>query len=724
MPTAQQGGIQSLSAPAQAGGGLFDTPVTVLRGVSAKRKAQLAKLDIRTVFDLISHFPRDYEDWTDLHPLKDLREGEEMAFKARVARQPTLNRKGRLSMLRTVLRDDESAIKAIWFNQPYLADQLVKDETYVFRGRVRVRGLDVTVQNPSFEKISQDTDKAPPKIRARYRLTAGLSQGVLRGFIEQALKVLIGHLPESLPDEVRRAHQLTAVDFAYSRIHNPASLAEAELCRRRLAFEELFLIQAGLRLLRRRSALTATAPAISLPAAERQTFRNVVNRLPFELTTAQKKAINEVVADLARSQPMNRLVQGDVGSGKTVVAAMALLTAALAGYQGVMMAPTSILAAQHFVTLSQLLGQALNQAGLGIALLTGSVSAAERRKILAGLADGSVAVLVGTHAVIEDKVQFRNLALAVTDEQHRFGVRQRTLLATGATAAGRQPPSAHVLVMSATPIPRTLALILYGDLDLSIINEKPVGRQPIKTYTATSRDRQRLDKMLRREVEAGNKCYIVCPQIEESEETDTAGNGVLSAEAAYARLRQTLPDLKTGLLHGALKAKEKQAVMDGFMGSDVDILVATTVIEVGVDQPEATLMIIENAERFGLSQLHQLRGRIGRGDKPSICVLVSDVGEGVARERLRTLCHSDDGFLLAEKDLELRGPGDFFGTRQHGLPDLHAANLYQDAALLKEVQTAIDNVLAEDPDLTSPPNRRIVTSLQSRYQEVFPNIGL
>lgn len=755
MPAAS-GGIQALSAAsAPTGGGLFDTPVTVLRGVSAKRKAQLAKLNIQTVFDLISHFPRDYEDWTDLRPLKDLREGEEMAFEARVARQPSLTRKGRLSMLRTVLRDEESAIKAIWFNQPYLADQLVKDETYIFRGKVRIKGLDVTVQNPSFEKKLPDSTTAP-RIRARYRLTAGLSQGVIRGFIEQALKLLLGHLPEPLPDEIRREHQLTAIDFAYSRIHNPASLAEAELCRRRLAFEELFLIQAGLRLLRRRSALAATAPPINLTAAQRQAFRDAVHGLPFKLTTAQKKAVNEVVADLNRAQPMNRLVQGDVGSGKTVVAALALLTTALAGYQGVMMAPTSILAAQHFATLTQLLGLVLQQAGLEIALLTGSVRAAERRRILAGLTDGSIAILIGTHAVIEDKVRFRNLALAVTDEQHRFGVRQRTLLATGAAplaaensetaaataAAGTiqppsaaataseasagtvQPPSAHVLVMSATPIPRTLALILYGDLDLSIIHEKPAGRQPIKTYTATSRDRARLDKLLRREVEAGGKCYVVCPQIEETEETAGAANGVLSAEAAYARLQQTLPDLKLGLLHGSLKAKEKQTVMDGFMDSEVDILVATTVIEVGVDQPRANLMIIENAERFGLSQLHQLRGRIGRGNQPSLCVLVSDVGEGVARERLRTLCHSDDGFLLAEKDLELRGPGDFFGTRQHGLPDFHAANLYQDTRLLKEVQTAVDNILAADPDLNTPPNRRVIQALQSRYQEVFPNIGL
>jgi len=397
--------------------------------------------------------------------------------------------------------------------------------------------------------------------------------------------------------------------------------------------------------------------------------------------------------------------------------------------------------------------------------LTGATKAADRRRILTGLQDGSIRILVGTHAVIEDRVQFKQLTLAVTDEQHRFGVRQRTLLAVSTPteasqtashcAASSKPASAHVLVMSATPIPRTLALILYGDLDLSIINEKPAGRQPIKTYTATSRDRERLDNLIRREVEAGRKVFVVCPQIEESETTDEEpdvpavktkvgsdnnslpangqlsantslpANGLMSAEAAYARLHdRAMPDLPVGLIHGDMKAKEKQQVMEAFTRGEVRILVATTVIEVGVDQPDATLMIIENAERFGLSQLHQLRGRIGRGSHPSICVLVSDCEEGIARERLRTLCHHDDGFLLAEKDLELRGPGDFFGTRQHGIPDFHAANLYQDTRLLKEVQESLDRLLDQDPDLSDLPNRRIVTALQARYREVFPNIGL
>jgi len=750
------------------GSGLFDTPVTVLRGVSGKRAATLARLSLVTLFDLITHFPRAYEDWSDLKTISQLTEGEDAVFVARVARQPSLMRKGRLSVLRTVLRDETAAVKAVWFNQPYLAEQLQKDAVYVFRGRIRRKGLDTSVQNPSFEKEQPEADK--PQIRPVYRLTTGLSQGVIRGLVDQSLRLLVGHLPEPLPDDLRRAHQLCAVDFAYSRIHHPASIEEAEICRRRLAFEEMFLIQAGLRLLRRRSALSATACPILLTPDTQLQFDQVVDQLPFTLTRAQQKAVQEVLGDLSRPVPMNRLVQGDVGSGKTVVAALALLATALAGLQGVLMAPTAILAEQHARTLSQFLGST----GIEIALLTGATKAAERKRILAGLQDGSIRILVGTHAVIEDRVQFKQLALAVTDEQHRFGVRQRTLLAVSApadtvrsappdtvqstspdTVRSAPPASAHVLVMSATPIPRTLALILYGDLDLSIINEKPAGRQPIKTYTATSRDRERLDHLIRREVSAGRKVFVVCPQIEESEMTDedpgtpsvknqvgspdgpasasrpastsnpASPNGLMSAEAAYARLHdRSMPDLPIGLIHGDMKAKEKQQIMEAFTRGEIRVLVATTVIEVGVDQPEATLMIIENAERFGLSQLHQLRGRIGRGSHPSICVLVSDCEGGIARERLRTLCHHDDGFLLAEKDLELRGPGDFFGTRQHGIPDFHAANLYQDTRLLKEVQESLDRLLDQDPDLSAPPNRRIVTALQARYRDVFPNIGL
>lgn len=690
-------------------GGLFNTPVTVLRGISAKRAAILAKLPLVTVFDLITHFPRSYEDWSDIKTIRDLTQGEDIAFVARVGRQPSLLRKGRLTVLSTVLRDETDAVKAVWFNQPYLADQLKKDETFVFRGRLRGSGHNVSVQNPLFDK--KPDEAAKPAIRPVYRLTAGLSQGVLRGLIDQALKMLVGHLPEPLPDDVRREHQLCAVDFAYSRIHHPASLEEAELCRRRLAFEELFLIQAGLRILRRRTALSASAPPVALTDQAKATFDQVVKSLPFTLTNAQNKAVREMLSDLSRPQPMNRLVQGDVGSGKTAVAALGLLATALSGHQGVLMAPTSILAAQHAETLTKLLAPA----GLQIALLTGATKLTDRRRILADLADGRIQILIGTHAVIEDKVQFANLALAVTDEQHRFGVRQRTLLSSA---------SAHVLVMSATPIPRTLALILYGDLDLSIIDEKPAGRQPIKTYTATSRDRDRLDHLIRREVTAGRKVYVVCPQIEEGEQTEN-GTSLMSAQAAFERLKtKVMPDLSIGLLHGDLKPKEKQAVMTEFLNGGLSVLVSTTVIEVGVDQPDATLMIIENAERFGLSQLHQLRGRIGRGSHPSICVLVSDCDEGIARERLRTLCHHDDGFLLAEKDLELRGPGDFFGTRQHGIPDLHAANLYQDTRLLKNVQDALDRLFALDPDLETPQNRRLLTALTARYRDMFPNIGL
>ena len=696
----------------------FSQPVTLLPGVAGRRASLLHRLGIATWYDLLTWFPRDFEDWTAIIPLTDLAHGNDQAFVARVARKPALSRKGRLSMLQTVLRDETCALRAIWFNQPYLADKLIPDQWYLFRGKIKRAGKIFSVQNPAFE--SWDPETAGKKgIRPVYPLTEGLSQGVMRQLILAVLPKLIGLLPEPLPAQIRRENRLCAVDYAYSRIHQPSSWEEAEICRRRLAFEELFLLQSGLFLLGRSRQQSADSQPVRLEPQAAERLVALEAALPFQLTAAQQRTWREIQADLGQNRPMNRLVQGDVGSGKTVIAALAMLHCALGGSQAVMMAPTAILARQHHQTLNRLLAGS----GETIALLTGATPARERRQILSDLASGQTRLLVGTHALIEDQVRFSNLALAVTDEQHRFGVRQRIRLSKGAEAADEAASpgnSPHILVMSATPIPRTLALILYGDLDISVIDECPAGRQPIATYTAASADRPRIEALIRRFVQQGRQVYVVCPMIEENAETDLE-----SAVSTFNRLSQTaFPDLKLGLLHGNLKATAKDQIMDDFLNQEIQILVSTTVIEVGVDNPNAALMVIENSERFGLAQLHQLRGRIGRGEHRSVCILLSDSEDEIARERLRTLCHSADGFTIAEKDLELRGPGDFFGTRQHGLPPLRLANLYRDRELLQEVQDSLKQLLKSDPNLEKPENRSIRITLHTRYGNVFEQIGI
>ena len=691
---------------------LFSQPVARLPGVAGKRAALLHRLGIETWYDLISWFPRNFEDWTALAPISDLIDGVEQTFLARVARKPSLHRKGRLSVLRTVLRDEQGAIAAIWFNQPYLADRLEMDRWYQFRGRIKRSGSSPSVQNPAFENYDPQ-EAGNQGIRPVYPLTQGLSQGVMRQMIQNVLPRLAGNLPEPLPAWVRREHKLCAVDYAYSRIHQPASWEEAAICRRRLAFEELFLLQAGLFLLCRQRRDSSGGRPLQLDRSAESILQQVTAALPFHLTKAQQRVWSEIRRDLAGEQPMNRLVQGDVGSGKTVIAALAMLQCALCGMQAVLMAPTAILARQHHQTLNLL----LSGSGEEASLLTGATPAAQRRQILQDLADGHVRLLVGTHALIEERVRFNCLALAITDEQHRFGVRQRLRLGQG---TGDDPVTPHILVMSATPIPRTLALILYGDLDISVIDEMPAGRLPIETYTANSGDRGRVEQLIRRFAQEGRQTYVVCPMIEENADSDLE-----SAISTYNRLAQeSFPDLRLGLLHGGMKPAAKDRVMDDFMSGDIKILVSTTVVEVGVDNPNACLMVIENAERFGLAQMHQLRGRIGRGSQRSICILQSDTEDETARERLKTLCHAADGFTVAQKDLELRGPGDFFGTRQHGLPALRLANLYSDRDLLKEVQGCLEKLFAADPALEREENRMIRKTLEIRYSQMFSQVGI
>ena len=688
------------------------SPVTVLDGVSSRRQSLLAKLDVHTVLDMLMLYPRRYEDWTQLKPVSDLIDGQEEVFRATISRQPSLRRQGKRSTLRTVLRDDSAAIQAIWFNQPYLQEQLSKGSEAVFRGKIKRKGQSFEVTNPVIEAIDSEDDLSDIQyLHPVYPLTAGLTQGVLRKTIRQTLSRYVEKLPEALPVTIRREHKLCEIAYAYRQIHEPQDEVTYGIARRRLAFEELFMTQIGLRLIRRHTERDVQAIPLAIDANRKAVLERVVEDLPFKLTGAQNRVLNDILEDLKRKQPMSRLVQGDVGSGKTVVAALAMLYTALAGCQSVMMAPTSILAGQHYNTLQKLLAKS----GLTIAILTGQTRAAERREILAAVEAGTVDILVGTHAVLEDRVVFRSLALAVTDEQHRFGVRQRIRLAS------EEEQSPHVMVMSATPIPRTLGLILYGDLDISNIDEMPAGRKDILTYTARTTDYDRVLALVERQLAVGEQAYVICPLVKESEDA----TDLRSAEEVYAELQESqLAKYGIGLLHGQLKEKEKQAAMDSFMAGDTSVLVATTVVEVGVDNPNATVMLIMNAERFGLAALHQLRGRIGRGHLQSICILLSDVGEGLARERLRALCHTQSGFTIAERDLELRGPGDFFGTRQHGIPSFRIANLYEESELLAETSAAVTKLLEADPYLEDTENRRIRPALLRAFGLPLAQLGI
>ncbi len=690
----------------------FLEPVTVLDGVSARRAALLAKLGVETVLDLLMLYPRRYEDWTHLKQLDDLIDGQEEVFRAEIARTPALRRQGKRSTLRTVLRDDTAAISAIWFNQPYLQDRLIKGKEAIFRGKIKRQGQNFEVVNPVIEEIDGEEDASEiAYLHPVYPLTAGLTQGVVRKLVQTALKKYADLLPEAIPVSIRRRHRLCDIIYAYRMIHEPADETAYQIARRRLAFEELFMTQIGLRLIRRHHERDEKAVSLILDQAGEKKVHEAISSLPFELTSAQRRVIDDLRRDMLKERPMSRLVQGDVGSGKTVVAAIAMAHVAAAGYQSVMMAPTSILATQHWKTLSKLLAGS----NIRIALLTGQTPAAERRILLSAVSSGEIDVLVGTHAVLEDRVVFSRLALAVTDEQHRFGVRQRIKLARDESLAP------HVMVMSATPIPRTLGLILYGDLDISNIDEMPAGRKEILTYTATSQDYSRVLALIAKRLKEGEQAYVICPLVKESEE---AGD-LRSAEEVYAELADSpLAEFGVGLLHGQMKEKEKQASMQAFMEKKAGTLVATTVVEVGVDNPNATIMVILNAERFGLAELHQLRGRIGRGSLQSICILLSDVGEGLARERLRALCHMQSGFQIAEKDLELRGPGDFFGTRQHGIPAFRVANLYEEGDLLRETAEAVTSLLGEDPKLEEAENRRIRPALIRAFGLPMAQLGI
>lgn len=669
------------------------TDVRYIKGIGEQRAKALNKLGIATLHDLISWFPRKYDDRTQAKRIADLVPGEAACVEAMIASEPKVShvRRG-MDLIKVRAVDDSGVLDVTFFNQTWLKSSLQVGETYIFYGKAEGNLLRKTMASPVVEP--EHKREVTGRIVPVYPLTAGVSQLILSRSIRQGLDACADILPDALPDGVRQEHQLCRIGYAYENIHFPESPEALDLARRRLAFEELFLFTIGLKRLRNRRETVSVPPCKAVDMGE------FYNALPFTLTDAQRRCIEEAIADMRSGTPMNRLCQGDVGSGKTMVAAACAYFCVKNGRQAALMAPTEILAQQHYAGLAPLL-EAL---GIRCALLTGSTPAKTKRSILAQLAEGDIDFAIGTHALISGGVEFRDLGLVVTDEQHRFGVAQRSILA----AKGHHP---HILVMSATPIPRTLALILYGDLDVSIIDQLPPGRQPVDTFAVPGSYHQRLYAFIRKLVAEGRQAYIVCPQVSENEELPDERKAV----TAYAKMLQeaVFPDLKVAFVHGKMKPKEKDAVMSAFAAGDAHILVSTTVIEVGVDVPNAAVMVIENAERFGLSQLHQLRGRVGRGKHKSYCVLVSDNQNEETRQRLKVMTKTTDGFKIAEEDLRLRGPGDFFGQRQHGLPGLRIADIGCDTQLLKEAQEAAEKLLERDPELTAHP------ATAERVQELF-----
>ena len=679
------------------------TALTELPGIGPARAKKLEKLGLRTLGDLLGHFPQRYEDRRELYAIQRAPEGESCCVCAMVAETPTLSRirKG-MELVKVKAVDHTGTLYLTFFNQSYLKHALKPGEVYVFYGKVEAMGRRRSMTNPVFEP--EGTGKITGCILPVYPLTAGISNHLMVGLARRAVEDCAGETVEFLPHEVRMAHQLCHGEYAARNIHFPEDFEGLNLARRRLIFDELFTLTCGLALLKGRRS-RGSGRVLSGTRGE---FERL---LPFAPTGAQRRAMDDISADLASGRLMNRLVQGDVGSGKTAVAAFGAWLAAQNGTQCALMAPTELLAEQHARTLDDLLAPA----GIRVALFTGSVKGKEKKLLLSALAAGEIDLVVGTHALFSEGVVYRNLGLVIADEQHRFGVAQRAALAA---KGGDTPP--HILVMSATPIPRTLALIIYGDLDVSVMDELPPGRTPVATYVVGEDKRQRMYGFVRRQVAEGRQVYIVCPAVEEVEPGEgMEGFADLKAVTTYVQDLQekVFPELRVGFVHGKLKPREKEAAMAEFAGGRMDVLVSTTVIEVGVDVPNASLMIVENAERFGLSQLHQLRGRVGRGKHQSYCVLITASKSDTARERLRALAATNDGFRIAEEDLRLRGPGDFFGSRQHGLPQLKVADFASDMEVLKEAKGAAERLISSDPDLSRPEHRLLKARVQRMFEE-------
>lgn len=651
--------------------------VKYVKGVGPNRVKLLNKIGIYNLGDLITYYPRDYEDRSKPRMIQNLVNGEDSLIKAvAVSRVVEIRLKNRMCMYKLVVQDETAKCTIIWFNQSYLKNKFIIGETYYFFGKANIRMGKFEMSSPVFDDVN--TKNNTGRIIPIYSSTYSLSQNTIRKIIENGLEMVDGNLEENMPEYILDNYNLLGINEATKKVHFPESFEEFKEARKRLVFEELLTMQVALLGLKNKYSRDIKG----IEFAREYKFSDIINDLPFKLTNAQIRVLQEIENDMEKDKSMNRLLQGDVGSGKTIVSIIAAYKAIKSGYQAAIMAPTSILASQHLESFTEI----LEKYNIRCELLISSITKKKKEEILEKLKNGEIDVLIGTHAILEDNVIFKNLGLVVTDEQHRFGVRQRSKIAS----KGKNP---DVLVMTATPIPRTLALILYGDLDISIIDELPPNRKKIDTFAVTKQMEERVNNFIKKQIEEGRQCYIVCPLVEENEEIDA--KSVLELAEKYKN--ETFKEYKVEYIHGKMRPKEKDEIMLEFKEKRIDILISTTVIEVGVNVPNSSIMVIENAERFGLAALHQLRGRVGRGEYKSYCILKYNSKSDVVRQRMKIMQDTNDGFVIAEKDLELRGTGEFFGTKQHGIPDFKIANLFEDIPILKMVQDLSKKIEEEDP---------------------------
>ena len=675
-----------------------NTDIRYLKGIGEKRAELFNKLGVFTIGDLLRYLPRSYEDRTDVRAIRDINEGESVCVKGSLASGiRSFRARTSARVIQVKISDGTGILNMTWFNAPYVEKTLKSDMSFTFFGKINRRGTIFEMINPIIEPESISGDKMG-KIVPIYPCTAGLTQHNIRAAVENALKNIDGKIEDIIPQAIREKYVLMSADEAIRAVHMPTSFDSFEEARRTLAFEEFLILQMGVV-----SAKQYTKGKKAVPIKDVKCIAEFSKKLSFELTAAQKRVINEISSDIKKDTPMNRLVQGDVGSGKTIVAAAVMYAVAKSGYTSALMAPTEVLAKQHYKSLSKLFGRF----NIKTAFLSGGQKAAERRENMELIENGTAKIIIGTHALISGKVEIPNLVLAITDEQHRFGVRQRTALSGDGDV--------HTLVMTATPIPRTLSLILYGDLDISVIDELPPGRKPVLTMAVGESGRKKVETFVLKKLNEGRQAYFICPLVEESE--------AIEANAVETYLNElkngAYKGRKIEALHGRMKPAEKEEIMQRFASGETEALVSTTVVEVGVDVPNATVMVIENAERFGLSQLHQLRGRVGRGEHQSYCILICGMLGKTIEERMRIMCDTNDGFKISEKDLELRGPGEFLGTRQHGLPSMKAGNLISDMQILRDAHNAALEIFETDPTLSNSEN----TKIKSRIIKSIESLG-
>ena len=676
---------------------ILNKDIQYIKGVGPNRATLLNKLGIFNLKDLITYFPREYEDRGKEKNICDLEDGEEALISGfPVGRINEVRIRKNMLISKLTVKDETGSCQITWYNQNYLKKSIRQDIRYRFYGKVSKKYGRLEMMSPVFEP--EDLNKNTGKIIPIYPLTYQLTQNTLRKIIEEGLKEAEGKLEETLPQYLIDNYKFYDYNTAINQIHFPSDFDSFNKARRRLVFEELFSMQLALLSLKNKYEIKKPGIEFSKDAK----MSDVIFNLPFKLTKAQMRVLEEIDKDMESPKPMNRLLQGDVGSGKTVVALIAAYKAVKSGYQATIMAPTAILASQHLETFQDI----LKDSGISCELLISGISKKKKEDILKRLENGEIDILIGTHAILEENVKFKNLGLVVTDEQHRFGVRQRSIV----VQKGNNP---DVLVMTATPIPRTLALILYGDLDISIIDELPPNRKKIETYAVTKGMEQRVNNFIAKNIEEGRQCYIVCPLVEENEEINA--KSVMEIYENYKN--KVFPNYRVEYLHGKMKQKEKDHIMEEFKNGNIDILVSTTVIEVGVNVPNSNIMVIENAERFGLAQLHQLRGRVGRGEYQSYCILKYQGNSQIIKQRMKVISTTNDGFVISEKDLELRGSGEFFGTRQHGIPEFKIANLFEDISTLKTVQEIALEIISKDPLLEKEENLKLKKLVDDKFKD-------